>query len=154
MLDRSSASPTTPTPGRGSTDHANQWATTSRLLSGLTSWPLVMDWWVWRLDTVFGVCIFCGFFFRDYLKVTSVVIHHFCINCGGLFLTSLFMWTTNFKTWYLDEVLQMRISYCWLCKITTVKPVDRNGFMCAWTRLVMAQWPNIELIQENKAVKG
>lgn len=23
------------------------------------------------------------FFFRDYLKVTSVVIHHFCINCGG-----------------------------------------------------------------------
>lgn len=31
------------------------------------------------------MCVFSVvfFFFRGYLKVTSVVIHHFCINCGG-----------------------------------------------------------------------
>lgn len=31
------------------------------------------------------MCVFSVgfFFFGDHVKVTSVVIHHFCITCGG-----------------------------------------------------------------------
>lgn len=61
------------------------------------------------------------FFFRDYLKVTSVVIHHFCIYCGGFIFNFIIYVDDKFQDLVLgwsasDEDLILLIMYNYYCE--------------------------------------